>query len=214
MLGQLFLQWARSSHSCQGLEGLGAPMLEEYAASCLCPLAHWHTFPPLGCVSGSASAPASTGLGASAASAHQASLMHHPDAGKLGVKELWVQSVGPHESAYPVGGRGVRAAGHWTCSCRGRGPCSGAERYTRLRGELMQQQARSCAEDLKNCPAGGGSYKGTQRKFLSLSPREHVPRKSPRKAQGRWPLASQEVGLQQELTMTAPWSGWSWTCSL
>lgn len=33
--------------------------------------------------------------------------MHHPDAGKLGVKELWVQSCWPHESAYPVGAWGV-----------------------------------------------------------------------------------------------------------
>ena len=92
-----------------------------------------------------------------------------------------------------------------------RGPRRGtAERYTMLRGGLGVCKLRSCAEDLKNCPTGGGNCEGMQRKFFP-SPHEHVPRKSPRKAQGRWPLASQEVGLHQELTMTAPWSQ---TCSL
>ena len=132
--------------------------------------------------------------------------MHHPDAGKLGVKELWVQSVGPTR-APPRRRQGCEGSGALDLLLQGkREPRKGAaERYTRLRGGLdVCSKLGSCAEDLKNCPAGG-SYKGTQRKF-SPSPREHVPRKSPRKAQGRWPLASQEVGLQQELTMTAPWS--------
>lgn len=59
-----------------------------------------------------------------------------------------------------------------------------AERYTRLRGGLGVCKLRSCAEDLKNCPTGGGNYEGTWRKF-SPSPHEHVLRKSPKKAQGR-----------------------------
>lgn len=131
--------------------------------------------------------------------------MHHRRCRKVRGEGAVGAVCWPHRERRPVGGRDVRAAGALDLLLQEkREPRRGtAERYTMLRGGLGVSYRR-------NCPTGGGNCEGTRRKF-SPSPHEHVPRKSPRKAQGRWPLASQEVGLHQELTMTAPWSQ---TCSL
>lgn len=113
-------------------------------------------------LSGSSPPPRRTVWGSFTASAHRASSAAPPrrrDPGREGA----AGKVCCHRGeSHAVGGRGVRAARALNVLLQKRKFCRGAaERGTGPRGGPGHRRLRSCAEGLRNCPRGGGNYRGT-----------------------------------------------------